>query len=108
MSCNEFTEVTPVSDPYKAHNAEEDVKCLASLVSKVVTEHGDKQVQENSLPAKAAYFNLLSSKARAKNMHGLSRLVAFGIMQTATAENIAGSGLNVQHLKKIYERSGED
>ena len=41
-------------------------------------------------------------------MHGLSRLVAFGIMQTATAENIAGSGLNVQHLKKIYERSGED
>ena len=67
MSCNEFTEVTPVSDPYKAHNAEEDVKCLASLVSKVVTEHGDKQVQENSLPAKAAYFNLLSSKAHAKN-----------------------------------------
>jgi len=29
-------------------------------------------------------------------------------MKTATAENIAGSGLNVQHLKKICERSGED
>jgi len=76
---------------YKAHNAEEDVKSLASLVSQVVTEHGDK----------------LSSKARAKNMPGLSRLVAFGIMKTATAENIAGSGLNVL-LKKIYERSGEN
>jgi len=92
---------------YKAHNAEEDVKSLASLVSKVVTEHGDKHVQENSFPATAAYFNLLSSKACAKNMPGLSRLVAFGIMKTATAENIAGSGLNVL-LKKIYERSGEN
>ena len=33
---------------YKAHNAEEDVNRLASLVSQVVTEHGDKHVQENS------------------------------------------------------------
>ena len=57
---------------------------------------------------KLLFFNLLSIKARAKNMHALSRLVAFGIMKTATAENITGSGLNVQHLKKIYERSGED
>ena len=41
-------------------------------------------------------------------LDGLSRLVAFCIMKTATAENIAGSGLNVQHLKKINESSGED
>ena len=41
-------------------------------------------------------------------MSGLSRLVAFGIMKAATAENIAGSGLSVQHLKKIYERLGKD
>ena len=34
---------------YKALNAEEDVKSLASLVSKVVTEHGDKHVQEKLL-----------------------------------------------------------
>ena len=52
---------------YKAHNAEEDVKSLASLVSQVVTEHDDKHVQDNSFPAIAAYFNLLSIKARAKN-----------------------------------------
>ncbi|WAR24671.1 LOW QUALITY PROTEIN: hypothetical protein MAR_038340 [Mya arenaria] len=83
---------------YKAHNAEEDVKRLASLVSKVVNDHGDKSVLENSFPAKAAYFSFLSE--RAKNMPSLSRLVASGVMKSATAENIAGSGLNVPHLKK--------
>ncbi|WAR07754.1 hypothetical protein MAR_017712 [Mya arenaria] len=74
---------------YKAHNEEEDVKSSASLVSKVVNDHGDKSVQENSFPAKAAHLSFLSGKERAKNMPSLSRLVAFGVMKSATAENIA-------------------
>ncbi|WAR09109.1 hypothetical protein MAR_019067, partial [Mya arenaria] len=90
---------------YKAHNAEEDVKSLASFVSNVVNDHGEKSVLENSFPAKAAYFSVLSCKERVKNMPSLYRLVASGVMKSATAENIAGSGLNVPHSKKIYDRS---
>ena len=35
-------------------------------------------------------------------------LVAKGIYKQATAENIAGSGLQLCHLRTIYDREGED
>lgn len=41
-------------------------------------------------------------------MKTLHPLIANGVMKMSTAENIAGSGLEYRHLKKIVERDGED
>lgn len=35
-------------------------------------------------------------------------LIAKGVVKHNTAENIAGSGLNLAHLCKIFQRDGED
>lgn len=35
-------------------------------------------------------------------------LIAKGVAEHKTAENIAGSGLNLAHLCKIFQRDGED
>ena len=48
-------------------------------------------------------FNL----AKARNVGSLHYLVASGVIKLATAENIAGSGLNL-HLKLVWKRDGED
>ncbi len=49
-------------------------------------------------------FNL----AKTQNIDSLHCLVASGVLKLATAENIAGSGLNLQHLKLVWQRDGED
>lgn len=43
-----------------------------------------------------------------QNIDSLHCLVASGVLKLATAENIAGSGLNLQHLKLVWQRGGKD
>ncbi|XP_056006800.1 uncharacterized protein LOC125658698 [Ostrea edulis] len=45
---------------------------------------------------------------RGRNITSLHVLIAKGIVKHNTAENIAGSGLNLSHLHKIFQRDGED
>lgn len=43
-----------------------------------------------------------------KNMPSLRPLVFNCVCKTTTAEHIAGSGLNYQHVKFIYQRESDD
>ena len=52
--------------------------------------------------------NMLCSAEKAKNVGSLHALISEGIVKMATAENIAGSGLKLCHLRSIYDRQGED
>ena len=57
-----------------------------------------------ALVSNAIIFN----RQKSLNVRGLDPLVVSGICKRPTAENIAGSGLNISHLSIIYKRSGED
>lgn len=46
--------------------------------------------------------------AKTQNINSLHVLVASGVLKIAKAENIAGSGLNLQHLRLVWQRDGED
>lgn len=50
------------------------------------------------------FFN----ETKSKNIDSLHCLIASGVLKTAIAENIAGSGLNLHHLELIWQRDGED
>ena len=49
-----------------------------------------------------------SNMEKRKNFPLLPPLVASGVMKTATAENVASSGLNLKHLLTTFNRNGED
>jgi len=49
-----------------------------------------------------------SNREKGKNFPSLPPLVASGAMKTATAENVASSGLNLKHLLTMFNRNGED
>ena len=51
--------------------------------------------------------SLQFNTAKSSNIRSLDTLIIHGIMKRPTAENIAGSGLNLNHLKVIFKRSGE-
>ena len=47
--------------------------------------------------------------AKARNVRSLHCLVASSVIKLATAEHITGSGLlNLQHLRLVWQRDGED
>lgn len=51
---------------------------------------------------------LIFNETKSRNIDSLHCLIASGVLKTATAENIAGSGLNLHHLQLIWQRDGED
>lgn len=91
---------------YNAHNALDDVCSLGSLFK--FADLTDEEYMKFTFSPKAVHLNQLYLIQKSKNMPSLSELVAHGVCKRATAENIAGSGLNLQHLKTIYSREGED
>ena len=48
------------------------------------------------------------NSAKGQNYPKLSPLISCGVMQSPTAENIAGSGLKLVHLKMLINRDGKD
>lgn len=93
---------------YNAHNAEDDVTALCKILSHSCSLISVQDLMKFTFSPRAVYFNFLSSKEKAKNLCTLQGIVACGICKLATAENIASSGLNLNSLKKIYLRQGED
>ncbi|XP_053390362.1 uncharacterized protein LOC128553259 [Mercenaria mercenaria] len=93
-------------ESYGAHNATEDVKALGNLLKHISVS--PKTMLSFSYPPKSVRHSQLFNLEKAKNMPSLHVLVANGVCKTATAENIAGSGLNLSHLKIIFKREGED
>ena len=91
---------------YSAHDAMEDVNALGNLLfhancsSDVLLKH--------SFSPMAVYNQRLFNREKYKHVDSLCPLVAAGAMKRTTAENIAGSGLNINHLQIIFRRDGED
>ena len=48
------------------------------------------------------------NSAKALYLPSLNALVGFGGLKMNMAENVAGSGLGMHHLKIIYRRAGEN
>ncbi|KAL4235710.1 rRNA-processing endoribonuclease [Mactra antiquata] len=93
---------------YNAHDAAGDVWALSTLLQHAVSTLTMKDFSVFLFSPKAVFYNNLNSREKAKNISSLKVLVSSGICKMATAENIAGSGLNLDQLKKIYVRDGED
>ena len=91
---------------YKAHDAMEDVISLSLLFTKTMLS--DNDLLAYSFAIDAVYNNLLFSQAKSKNITSLEILMAKGVVKRATSENMAGSGLNLMHLHKIFQPNGED
>ncbi|XP_060593809.1 uncharacterized protein LOC132748252, partial [Ruditapes philippinarum] len=91
---------------YNAHDALEDVRALVKLFQHCCALVNDMIKFTFSL--NAVYHQCLSSKEKAKNLPSLSCLIASSVCKLPTAENIASSGLNLEHLRKIFIRDGED
>lgn len=91
---------------YSAHNAIEDVTFLRKLL--MFTKLSKQEIIKFSFSPKAMYNSLMFNREKAKNIRSLDILISSGICKLATAENIAGSGLNFNHLQRIYSREGED
>lgn len=91
---------------YDAHNAIEDVKVLAKLIQHVNLPTED--LMAHSFTPLAIANNILFNKAKALNLPSLDPLIYSGVIKRPTAENIAGSGLKLSHLKLLYTRGGED
>lgn len=68
----------------------------------------NKDICAYSFSPSAVVNNMNFNKHKNENIGSLSPLVSAGVCKRPTAENIAGSGLNINHLKIIYHRGGED
>ncbi|XP_033759588.1 uncharacterized protein LOC117341837 [Pecten maximus] len=90
---------------YGAHDAKEDILALSLLLKEAKLSKSETLSFSFSPIAQHA---LRFSAEKAKNVPSLHHLIAQGILKHATAENFAGSGLNFQHLKKNFQRDGED
>ena len=91
---------------YNAHNASADVKALTQLMQH--TQLSAQELLKHSYPPVDIHNSMIFNKEKEKNLPTLSCLVSSGVCKLCTAENIAGSGLNLAHLRKICQRSGED
>ena len=91
---------------YAAHDALEDVLALGKLI--IYCSLPTVDYIKFTFTPKALYMNCQYLKEKTKNIQSLNVLVANGVCKHATAENIAGSGLNLAHLKIIFGRDGED
>ena len=91
---------------YDAHNAMEDVRILGKLISH--TKMDTHEIAAHSFPPSAVFNQLRFNREKAKNINSLHPLIAKGIIKMPTAENVAGSGLCLNHLFKIYQLEGED
>ncbi|XP_061168810.1 uncharacterized protein LOC133178059 [Saccostrea echinata] len=97
---------TVLNTTYTAHDATEDVKTLGMLIKQ--TKLSGPKVLHFSFPPIAVHQSLFSATRNQKNITSLHVLIAKGIVKHNTAENIAGSVLNLSYLHRIFQRDGED
>lgn len=93
---------------YNAHDAKEDVMALGKLIKLTLSMISASQLMAFSFTLRSVHNSQLFSEAKRRNIQSINVLVANGVCKITTAENIAGSGLNTSHLRKIFERDGED
>ena len=90
---------------YNAHDALEDVRVLDRVFDVLNVQ---EELKRFSFAPKEVVNSINFLDAKASNFTSLHPLIAAGVCKTLTAENIAGSGLHMRHLRKIYERKGHE
>lgn len=93
------------NEAYSAHDAVEDVKMLTKILSVAVSRN---DLSKAAYDAETPFFQHKFNSAKALYLPSLNVLVGNGVLKMNMAENVAGSGLSLHHLKLIYKRSGED
>ena len=93
-------------EAYNSHNATDDVNMLV----KILYQSGmtKSEFVKHSYSADCHFLQEVFNETKARNIDSLHCLIAGGVLKMATAENIAGSGLNLHHLEVIWQRDGED
>lgn len=90
---------------YGAHDACEDVKALSDLLHRKEVKRNILLLNSFSLLAVCRAF--MFAREKSKNIRSLEVLISQRILKRPTVENVAGSGLTLQHLRTIYKRNGE-
>ena len=91
---------------FEAHDATEDVAALQKVFQAL---HISLQtVRKFSISPTDVVKNRNFLNEKHRNFPSLQPLIARGVCSNHIAESIAGSGLQLSHLKKIYQRKGED
>ena len=72
------------------------------------TKMSKQEIVHFSFSLKAVYNSLMYNREKAKNIRSLDILISSSVCKSTTAENIAGSELNLTHLHRMYTREGED
>lgn len=85
-----------------AHNAVGDVQALGKLIEN--TALSPQEILQHSFTPRAVQNALLFREEKAKNLPILNPLISKGVLKMSTAENVAGFGLQLTHLKKIFQR----
>lgn len=93
-------------ESYNSHNATDDVNMLVKILYQSGMTKSD--FVKHSYSANCHFLQEVFNETKSRNIGSLHCLIASGVLKTATAENIAGSGLNLHHLQLIWQRDGED
>lgn len=105
---------TVLGEKYNVHGIIAAVVALGNLYkfpSTLYTLPSNLSVKDlfaHSFSLKAIRLNQVYLREKAKHMPSLSALLANGVCKISTAENIAGSGLHLGHLRTIFTRDGQD
>lgn len=93
-----------VCEPYKAHDALEDVLALQNLVTSVGVDLSDPKYLSSSFTFSNAVDSHSYSLEIRKNLPSLEHLISGKIVSRHIANRIAGSGLCFSFLQLVYNR----
>lgn len=91
---------------YNAHKALDYVIMLDEIMQAALLSVSD--FKRHSYKTECQFLQEEFNSCKSKNITSLRPLIREKIMKSCTTENIAGSGLNLGHLRLIFKRSGED
>lgn len=97
-----------VCEPYKAHDALEDVLALQKLVTSVGVDLSDPMYLSSSFTFSNAVDSHSYSLEVRKNLPSLEHLISEKIVSRHIANRIAGSGLCFSFLQLVYNRDSKD
>uniref|UniRef100_A0A8W8JFW7 Exonuclease domain-containing protein n=1 Tax=Magallana gigas TaxID=29159 RepID=A0A8W8JFW7_MAGGI len=97
-----------VCEPYKAHDALEDVLALQKLVTSVGVDLTDPKYLSSSFTFSNAVDSHSYSLEVRKNLPSLEHLISEKIVSRHIANRIAGSGLCFSFLQLVYNRDSKD
>lgn len=97
-----------VCEPYKAHDALEDVLALQKLVTSVGVDLSDPKYLSSSFTFSNAVDSHSYILEVRKNLPSLEHLISEKIVSRHIAKRIAGSGLCFMFLQLVYNRDSKD